>query len=68
MLGLTRRARIQVNGAVYTRLEIIGRGGSSKVFRVVSDAGKIFALKRSASLPAPLRSTRGLIARVCMSV
>ncbi|BFZ53641.1 Serine/threonine kinase mps1 [Savitreella phatthalungensis] len=38
--------RVVVNGREYTRLDQIGKGGSSKVFRVMSSHGRIFALKR----------------------
>lgn len=38
--------RIIMNGREYTRLDQIGKGGSSKVFRVMAPNGKIFALKR----------------------
>ncbi|KAL1924075.1 uncharacterized protein VTP21DRAFT_7110 [Calcarisporiella thermophila] len=37
---------IPINGRPFTRLEIIGRGGSSKVFKVMDPKGRIFALKR----------------------
>lgn len=46
----TRKAkalgRIVMNGREYTRLDQIGKGGSSKVFRVMAPNGRIFALKR----------------------
>lgn len=35
-----------VNGKVYRRLEALGKGGSSKVYKVMSEEGKILALKR----------------------
>lgn len=38
--------RILLNGREYTRLDQIGKGGSSKVFRVMAPNGRIFALKR----------------------
>lgn len=41
-----RRNRIKVNGTNYTRLGVIGRGGSGKVYRVMADNSKMFALKR----------------------
>ncbi|ODQ52266.1 Pkinase-domain-containing protein [Saitoella complicata NRRL Y-17804] len=37
---------IALNGRVYTRLDIIGRGGSSKVFKVITPNNRIFALKK----------------------
>lgn len=45
-LASARRNRLRVNGKVFTRLDIIGRGGSSKVYRVMSENSKIWALKR----------------------
>ena len=35
-----------VNGKPYIRLSLIGRGGSSKVFKVLSPDGDLYALKR----------------------
>ncbi|KAG0203966.1 Dual-specificity kinase, spindle pole body (SPB) duplication and spindle checkpoint function [Mortierella sp. GBA30] len=35
-----------VNGRGYTRLNLIGKGGSSKVFKVLAPNNRIFALKR----------------------
>jgi serine/threonine-protein kinase TTK/MPS1 len=48
---LQRRARedahtVFVQGVRYTKLECVGRGGSSKVFKVMGPSCKIFALKR----------------------
>ena len=47
----TRRPRedeasIVVRGTRYAKLECVGRGGSSKVFKVMSPSRKIYALKR----------------------
>lgn len=43
---------VVVNGVSYTRLQTIGRGGTSKVYRVRSPAGRLLALKRvTASCP-----------------
>ncbi|KAI0335853.1 kinase-like protein [Cubamyces sp. BRFM 1775] len=38
----------QVNKKAYARLDMIGKGGSSRVFRVMNGANEIFALKRVA--------------------
>lgn len=35
-----------LNNTQYLRLDVLGRGGSSKVFRVLSESGQIYALKR----------------------
>lgn len=37
---------VRVEGEQYARLALIGRGGSSKVFRVLDTQGRIMALKR----------------------
>lgn len=37
---------LQVNGRVYHRLGILGRGGSSKVYRVTTERNDLLALKR----------------------
>jgi serine/threonine protein kinase len=37
---------LEVNGRPYVKLECIGKGGSSKVFKVLSRELKLFALKR----------------------
>ncbi|KAJ3259254.1 hypothetical protein HDU77_001909 [Chytriomyces hyalinus] len=37
---------ISVNGVPYKRIELIGRGASSKVYKVISESGRIFALKK----------------------
>ncbi|KAI1269129.1 kinase-like protein [Xylariaceae sp. FL1019] len=41
-----RRNYMKVNGKCYTRIDSLGRGGTSKVYRVAADNGKMFALKR----------------------
>ena len=41
-----RNQYMSVNGRYFTRMDCIGRGGSSKVYRVMAENYKIFALKR----------------------
>ncbi|KZT04109.1 Pkinase-domain-containing protein [Laetiporus sulphureus 93-53] len=41
-------ANMVVNKKSYTRLDVIGKGGSSRVYRVISPASEIFAIKRVA--------------------
>ncbi|PGH18162.1 TTK protein kinase [Polytolypa hystricis UAMH7299] len=41
-----RRNQVMVNRKVFTKLDCIGRGGSSRVYRVMAENCKIFALKR----------------------
>lgn len=38
--------QVRVNGKIYRVLQLIGRGGSSKVFRVINGDGQIYALKK----------------------
>ncbi|KAJ3009824.1 UNVERIFIED_CONTAM: hypothetical protein HDU68_002469 [Siphonaria sp. JEL0065] len=37
---------ISVNAHPYKRIELIGRGASSKVYKVISESGRIYALKK----------------------
>ena len=39
------RNAVSVDGATYAKLALVGRGGSSKVFRVLSSDGRVLALK-----------------------
>ena len=41
-----RRGHFTVNGKSYQQIAKIGRGGSSDVYRVMAENGKLFALKR----------------------
>ncbi|KAK1764566.1 kinase-like domain-containing protein [Phialemonium atrogriseum] len=41
-----RAILLRVNDRVYTRIECVGRGGSSKVYRVSAENGSMYALKR----------------------
>ena len=41
-----KRVAWSVNGKLFTRLDCIGRGGSSRVYRVMAENYKMFALKR----------------------
>lgn len=54
-----RRNYMKVNGKCYTRLDSLGRGGSGKVYRVVADNGKMFALKRVSIEGADETTVRG---------
>ncbi|KAI8916652.1 kinase-like domain-containing protein [Powellomyces hirtus] len=40
------KTNISVNGVVYKKLGLIGRGGSSKVYKIMSPQQKLFALKK----------------------
>lgn len=42
----SKRSSLSVNGKFYTKLEMIGKGGSSKVYKVLAADGKLYALKR----------------------
>ena len=43
---LSERNALRVEGQAYARLALVGRGGSSKVFRVRAQDGRVLALKR----------------------
>ncbi|RPA77158.1 kinase-like protein [Ascobolus immersus RN42] len=46
--GTSRRGKgeMKVNNRTYQRLMLLGKGGSSRVYKVMTDAGKFFALKK----------------------
>lgn len=41
-----KKNRLKVNGKQFTKLDCIGRGGSSRVYRVMAENSQFFALKR----------------------
>ncbi|GAD99474.1 checkpoint protein kinase [Paecilomyces variotii No. 5] len=41
-----KRSQVSINHKPFTRVDCIGRGGSSRVYRVMAENYKIFALKR----------------------
>lgn len=53
---LASRNFMALNHAQYLRLDVLGRGGSSKVFRVLSDSGQVYALKRVRVPPKDARA------------
>ncbi|ORX93260.1 Pkinase-domain-containing protein [Basidiobolus meristosporus CBS 931.73] len=55
------RSIILVNNRPFTRLEIIGRGGSSKVYKVMAPNNKIYALKRVTFDSADKKTITGYI-------
>ncbi|KAL2070863.1 hypothetical protein VTL71DRAFT_13889 [Oculimacula yallundae] len=54
-----KRNRLKVNGKPFTRLDCIGRGGSSRVYRVMAENSKFFALKRVSLEDADESAVRG---------
>jgi serine/threonine-protein kinase TTK/MPS1 len=54
-----KRNRLKVNGKQFTRLDCIGRGGSSRVYRVMAENSKFFALKRVSLDDADETAVRG---------
>jgi serine/threonine-protein kinase TTK/MPS1 len=50
---------MKLNGKTYTRLDILGRGGSSKVFRVMAENGSFYALKRVNLEDADINAIKG---------
>jgi len=44
--GKKQRILLKVNGRPYQRVDCIGRGGSSKVYKVTAENGRMLALKR----------------------
>ena len=54
-----RRNYLSVNGKLYSRMDCIGRGGTSKVYRVMAENFKVFALKRVSLEEADELAIRG---------
>jgi serine/threonine-protein kinase TTK/MPS1 len=54
-----KRNRLKLNGKYFTRLDCIGRGGSSRVYRVMAENSKFFALKRVSLDDADENAVRG---------
>ncbi|KAI8822894.1 kinase-like domain-containing protein [Fimicolochytrium jonesii] len=44
--GQKDKSNVAVNGVVYKKLELIGRGGSSKVYKIMAEDKKLYALKK----------------------
>ena len=60
--GSSRRSKnvnVTINGRSYKRLDCIGRGGSSRVYRIMAENYKIFALKRVSLEDADMASIAG---------
>jgi len=55
----SKRNKLKVNGKQFTRLDCIGRGGSSRVYRVMAENSKFFALKRVSLDDADETAVRG---------
>ena len=54
-----KKNRLRVNGKQFTRLDCIGRGGSSRVYRVMAENSNFFALKRVSLEDADEMAVRG---------
>ncbi|MCJ1374474.1 Dual-specificity kinase, spindle pole body (SPB) duplication and spindle checkpoint function [Loxospora ochrophaea] len=54
-----KRNYISVNGKLFTRMDCLGRGGSAKVYRVMAENHKMFALKRVSLEDADEMAIRG---------
>ena len=54
-----KSVHITINGKEYRRLDCIGRGGSSRVYRIMADNYKIFALKRVSLEDADMSAVAG---------
>lgn len=60
--GSSRRSKnvvVIINGRSYKRLDCVGRGGSSRVYRIMAENYKIFALKRVSLEDADMASIAG---------
>lgn len=56
---------MKINNRIYKRLELIGRGGSSKVFKIISQDGRKFlALKRVSLRGADSAAIKGYLSEI----
>ncbi|KAJ3214504.1 hypothetical protein HK099_006839 [Clydaea vesicula] len=44
--SLVDEKSVTINGMQYKKIDIIGKGGSSKVYKIMNEEGKLFALKK----------------------
>jgi hypothetical protein len=54
-----KRVHVTINNNAYQRLECIGRGGSCRVYRVMSENFKVWALKKVSLADADEQAVRG---------
>lgn len=59
-----RRNILKVNNRIYTRFDCIGKGGTAKVWHVMSENGKMLALKRVSLENAPAAAIKGYLGEV----
>ena len=57
---------IQVNGRSYIKLDVMGRGGSSKVYRVIAPNNQIYALKKVRLSRVDQQTTAGYINEIAL--
>ena len=57
---------VTVRGITYTKLECVGRGGSSKVYKVMAPNKKIFALKRIRLTGCDVEAANGFIDEIML--
>ncbi len=55
-----------MNRKHYARLDLIGKGGSSRVYRVMNNANEIYALKRVSLDKADTESLRGYMNEISL--
>lgn len=58
--SIKKRQFSRVNGRAYARIGFIGRGGSGKVYRVATERGTVFALKRVSLVHTDELTEKGL--------
>lgn len=61
-----RRNILKVNNRIYTRFDCIGKGGTAKVWHVMTENGKMLALKRVSLENAPAAAIKGFLGEVSL--
>lgn len=59
-----RQLMLKVNGRSFTRVGLIGRGGSGKVYRVATESGRVLALKRVSLIHTDELVEKGLLGEI----
>ncbi|KAJ2553843.1 Dual-specificity kinase, spindle pole body (SPB) duplication and spindle checkpoint function [Coemansia sp. RSA 1933] len=64
--GVDPKRSIVVNGRVYEKISITGRGGSSKVYKAMSAKHEIFAIKRVSFSRADVQAIEGYVNEIIL--
>ncbi|KAJ1898708.1 Dual-specificity kinase, spindle pole body (SPB) duplication and spindle checkpoint function [Coemansia sp. IMI 209127] len=64
--GIDPKRSIAINGRIYQKISITGRGGSSKVYKAMSTKHEIFAIKRVSFSRADVQAIEGYVNEIIL--